>query len=137
MKVYFSDAFAMGASCVLLIGSDSPTLPVSYVRQAFELLRRHPVVLGPTEDGGYYLVGAAARCPQLFDDISWSTSEVWRQTTNKLHKLNITFATLPTWYDVDDVVDLRRLARELRANPLAAAELQPLCVAVEQALAKV
>jgi uncharacterized protein len=113
MKRYFDDAFARGAGRVVLIGADSPTLPVSYVEQAFAGPASNDVALGPTSDGGYYLVGAAGGTPPIFDGVAWSTPEVWRQTTARLAKARTPFAVLPEWYDVDEADDLRRLAREL------------------------
>ncbi len=126
LERYLSASFASGAQRVAVIGSDSPNLPLDYVRQAFERLRDHPVVLGPASDGGYYLVGASGAVPPIFDDITWSTDSVWRQTTARLERARIPFAELPAWYDVDDANDLARLRAELaahgenRAGPLAA-----------------
>lgn len=117
MQRYFKDAFERGASRVVLLGSDSPTLPVEYVEQAFELLNKISVVLGPSDDGGYYLIGAAERVPPIFDDIAWSSEAVWEQTTNRLRSLGQDFRELPPWYDVDDEKDLRRLRDELSDEP--------------------
>ncbi len=66
MQHYFAEAFRRGADRVVLIGSDSPTLPLEYVTGAFQLLDTFPVVLGPSADGGYYLVGAAGEVPPIF-----------------------------------------------------------------------
>jgi glycosyltransferase A (GT-A) superfamily protein (DUF2064 family) len=71
-------------------------------------------VLGPTEDGGYYLVGAARRTPPIFDDIPWSTSEVWPATLARLKQSGISYAALDLWYDVDEIFDLHRLIEDLR-----------------------
>ena len=117
MQRYFKDAFERGASRVVLLGSDSPTLPVEYVERAFRLLKEVPVVLGPSDDGGYYLIGAAGQVPPIFDDIAWSSEAVWGQTTNRLRSLGQDFRELPPWYDVDDEEDLRRLKNELSDEP--------------------
>ena len=93
----------------VLIGSDSPDLPLEYLAEAFDKLRDYPVVLGPTDDGGYYLVGLSQTVPPIFDNIPWSTPEVWPQTIARLTTAKIPYHTLPQWYDVDDIADLRRL----------------------------
>ncbi len=98
---------------IVLIGSDSPTLPLAYIEQAFVSLRDKPVVLGPTNDGGYYLVGACGVVPPIFEGISWSTPRVWQQTMDRLAVAALPSATLPTWYDVDALRDLHTLREEL------------------------
>ncbi len=114
MARFFERAFASGRSRVVLIGSDSPTVPSSYVDQAFDALEHHAVVLGPSEDGGYYLVGARGdRVPPIFFDMHWSTEQVLPQTIARLQRHNIQYALMPTWYDVDSAADLRRLYDEL------------------------
>lgn len=110
---YFDNAFAAGAEQVVLVGSDSPTLPRHYVELALTVLQDQPVVLGPTPDGGYYLVGARDRAPPIFDAISWSSSAVWGQTLDRLSSAGCRHYELPAWYDVDTAEDLLRLRREL------------------------
>lgn len=117
MQNYFTAAFRSGADRVVLIGSDSPTLPVDYAIQAFQLLRTFPVVLGPAEDGGYYLVGAAGKVPPIFAGVAWSTSLVWSQTQSLLQAAGCRCGVLPTWYDVDDLPGLRRMHQELADRP--------------------
>ena len=92
---------------IVLIGSDSPDLPVEFVADALEALRTFDVALGPTTDGGYYLVGAARRVPPIFEGLDWSTPAVWSQTTGHLQAAQIAWHELPGWYDVDDEVGLR------------------------------
>jgi rSAM/selenodomain-associated transferase 1 len=113
MRHYFETSFARGATQVLLIGSDSPTLPVAHLERAFESLARHAVVLGPARDGGYYLVGAAGQPPPIFDGVAWSSDAVWRQTVERLAAARCAFDELPEWYDVDTLDDLQRLRAEL------------------------
>lgn len=113
MASFFEDCFRNGAEQVVLIGSDSPTLPAGYVASAFGLLHDADVVLGPTDDGGYYLVGAARGVAGIFEGIDWSTPRVWEQTVARLGALGLSHATLPSWYDVDELVDLKRLRDEL------------------------
>jgi rSAM/selenodomain-associated transferase 1 len=115
MKSFFAIAFASGAARVVLIGTDSPTLPQEIVQAAFEALRTKEVVLGPAADGGYCLIGAARNVPPIFDRIAWSTGVVFRETVARLEQAQIPFAVLPEWYDVDDESGLTRLTRELRS----------------------
>lgn len=117
LQGYFARSFARGAERVVVLGSDSPTLSAVTVERAFECLRHHPVVLGPTYDGGYYLVGARQSVPPIFDGIAWSTPRVWRQTVQRLRDTGVSFAELAPWYDVDELADLRRLGEELRVAP--------------------
>jgi len=102
-----------GSQRVVLLGSDSPTVPWQYVEQAFQHLTHVEVVLGPTSDGGYYLVGVADRVPDIFEGIRWSTMTVLRDTLDRLERRGIRFTELPPWYDVDDEADLDRLRQEL------------------------
>jgi len=117
MQNYFTAAFRSGADRVVLIGSDSPTLPPDYVKEAFQLLKTFPVALGRAEDGGYYLVGAAGQVPPIFDGVAWSTSLVWNQTQSLLQAAGCPCGVLPMWYDVDDLPGLRRMHQELADRP--------------------
>ena len=114
MARFFERGFSLGKSRIVLVGSDSPTLPVAVVRQAFSALDEHRVVLGPSEDGGYYLVGARGVLPPIFTDIDWSTDKVWLQTTAQLRRRRIRYEELATWYDVDSGADLWRLHADLK-----------------------
>jgi len=134
MRYFFDTAFAAGASRVVLIGSDSPNVPVPFIDQAFVALERAPVVLGPTTDGGYYLVGAREATPPIFDEIAWSSPSVWQQTVDRLDALSITYRSLPRWYDVDDLADLHRLADDLSRGADSRPALKPLRDGVERAL---
>ncbi len=113
MRNFFDTAFAAGATRVVLIGSDSPSLPAEYIDQAFEHLATQQVVLGPAEDGGYYLIGGAGRTPDVFEGVTWSSGEVWNQTVARLNAAGVSFAQLPMWYDVDQWSDLKRLSSDL------------------------
>jgi rSAM/selenodomain-associated transferase 1 len=113
MRDYFTSALAAGFQEVLLVGSDSPTLPLERIDQAFAALKNKDVVLGPTQDGGYYLVGAARRVPDIFENMPWSTSHLWRRTVDRLRAGEIGFCSLEPWYDVDDRTTLNRLRVEL------------------------
>ncbi len=113
MQVYFQRAYASGATQAVLIGSDSPTLPATFIESAFKRLDETQAVLGPAADGGYYLVGAAGAVPPIFDRIAWSRPSVWAETVARLEAARWTFSVLPSWYDVDDWDDLQRLRAEL------------------------
>jgi uncharacterized protein len=110
----FGSAFAAGAERVVLIGSDSPTLPDGVHGAAFQHLADGDAVLGPTVDGGYYLVGIAAgawpRASTLFDQVPWSTRDVYAVTLERAASAGLALRVLPGWYDIDVADDLRRAA---------------------------
>jgi rSAM/selenodomain-associated transferase 1 len=104
-----------GARAVVVVGTDSPTLPVAHVEQAFAELERADAVLGPATDGGYYLVGCGPRRPPLFEGISWSTGRVLVDTVATLTDPGWRLALLAPWYDVDTPEDLIMLRGHLAA----------------------
>ena len=107
-----------GITDVCFVGADSPTLPRAYVSAAFAALDAGAdAVAGPASDGGYYLIGLRSARPQLFERIDWSTSRVFAQTCERATEHGIALATLPEWYDVDDVIGLARLRAELFDSP--------------------
>jgi len=109
-----SDHLAPGSDDrVVVIGSDSPTLPTEMIPAAFEALEQADVVVAPADDGGYVLIGQRREVPGLYERISWSTSQVWQQTRDQLMASGTSFVELPGWYDVDTLDDLSRLDREL------------------------
>lgn len=108
----FVEEMADGAPVVVL-GTDSPTLPPALVDQAFAALAHHPVVIGPACDGGYYLIGMRGDVAPVFDGITWGTEVVFAQTVEALNAAGIDYAVLDFWYDVDRPDDLR-LLRALR-----------------------
>ena len=116
MHDFFQKAFLSGAQRVVLVGSDSPTLPLESVLAAFDLLRQIPVVLGPSEDGGYYLIGAKGSVPDIFENIDWSTDQVWSQTISRLERRGVDLGRVRPWYDVDVLQDLQRLDSELNST---------------------
>ena len=99
----------------IAVDSDSPTLPMAYVREAAAVLGedRADVVLGPCEDGGYYLIGTRQPHPGLFEGILWSTAQVLGMTLEKARVLDLRVHLLPSWFDVDTERDLRRLHEEM------------------------
>ncbi len=110
-----SDLFALGYGSVCLIDSDSPTLPASALATAVAELAKpgDRVVLGPSEDGGYYLIGMKRAHRRLFEDIDWSTERVDAQTRERVGGMGLELVLLPVWYDVDDAATLRLLCGEL------------------------
>jgi rSAM/selenodomain-associated transferase 1 len=104
-----------GARKVVLVGTDSPTLPVEWVTQAFAELDSADVILGPATDGGYYLIGLTPNAPPLFDGIVWSGPDVLRATVERLTGTPHRLALLPAWYDVDTFDDWRVLRGHLTA----------------------
>lgn len=112
---------AREAAAVMALGSDHPTLPLARVHQAFEAVERGaPVVLGPAEDGGYYLVAlrSDAVSRRLFQDIPWSTAGVLPATLERCRELGISPELLPAAADVDTPEDLRRLAARMVSGDL-------------------
>ena len=116
-RLYFAveDLFKCGFDSLCLIDSDSPTVPAENFEQAVELLSTSEdrVVLGPSDDGGYYLIGVKKPHRHLFEQIDWSTERVLNQTMQRATEIGIEVKLLPTGYDVDDDASLRRLCNEL------------------------
>jgi rSAM/selenodomain-associated transferase 1 len=104
---------AHGAAIVL--NSDSPTLPTSLLVEAARALARPGdcAVIGPSTDGGYYLLGVKTRHRALFERVSWSTEHVMRQTLERAAEVGVHVHVLPAWYDVDDIESLKLLRAEL------------------------
>jgi uncharacterized protein len=104
-----------GHGAVCLVNSDSPTLPVGYIVAAATALAApgDRVVIGPSTDGGYYLIGIKAPHRGLFQNIDWSTERVARQTRARCAELGLPVFELPAWYDVDDADALGVLLGEL------------------------
>jgi uncharacterized protein len=111
------DLFSCGFSAACLIDSDSPTMPQGALLQAVERLSRagDRMVLGASDDGGYYLIGVKRLHHRLFEQIDWSTERVFEQTLERAREIGLSAELLPTWYDVDDAATLERLRRELSA----------------------
>lgn len=108
LRAAFAALFEQGAARVIAIGSDSPTLPAERLRAAEAALRAHDAVIGPAEDGGYYLIGLSRPEWRLFEGIPWSSDAVARVTLERAATIGATIASLEPWYDVDDLTTLRR-----------------------------
>lgn len=123
MEHFLKRQFAAGKEKIVIIGTDSPTLPLDFLSRALTELDKADVVLGPAEDGGYYLLGCARRVPDIFAGIPWGESGVLRQTVARLKTTGTDFSLLPVWYDVDTFDDWQRLCGEVRT--LRAAGIDP------------
>jgi uncharacterized protein len=99
----------------VVLNSDSPTLPTAFLIETAQALAQpgDRAVLGPSSDGGYYLLGLNQAHRRLFEDITWSTEHVAEQTLERAAEIGLEVHQLPVWYDVDDVESLRRLQSEL------------------------
>lgn len=112
--------FDLGYQRVVIMNSDGPTLPLTYLQEAFSGLAQADITLGPGHDGGYYLIGMKKIHPELFQGIAWSTGEVIPQTLKICRRLGLRVHQLAEWYDVDVGADLARLHRDLAREPEAA-----------------
>lgn len=118
MDLMLNDALRCGAQAAVLVGSDLPTLPAELIERSFvELEAGADLVLGPADDGGYYLVGVRKPQPRLLREVPLSTPTVLADTLQLAEALALRVALLPGWYDIDTVADLRRLAAELAQAP--------------------
>ncbi len=100
----------------IIIGTDVPTVPIEYFRQALTLLDSHDLVIGPALDGGYYLIGLSKPVPKLFVDMPWSTDQVMKLTQERAAVLGLKAALIQPWRDVDTLVDLEALIESCNAE---------------------
>lgn len=117
LKRVLAKLSAQGFDEIVVIGSDSPTLPPDRIDAAFDQLAESKLVLGPSLDGGYYLIGFSGALPEVFDDINWGTETVFEETVRCAEKNGDSCAILPYWYDVDTMQELRFLAIHLEGLP--------------------
>jgi rSAM/selenodomain-associated transferase 1 len=129
MAAFIAEQLRQGAEAVVLVGADSPTLPVAWVEQAFRELQHADLVLGPALDGGYYLIGCGRRLPPVFEGVAWGTEQVLAQTIARLSDPGWRLALLPPWYDVDTPADWSLLCGHLVA--LRRAGIDPQAPATE------
>jgi rSAM/selenodomain-associated transferase 1 len=117
---------AEGFGAAVVLNSDSPTLPTELLARTAGLLAQpgERAVLGPADDGGYYLLGVKSAHADLFKNIAWSTADVAAQTRQRAREIGLPVVELPSWYDVDDAGSLFRLIDDL-ANPVAVTGLTP------------
>jgi uncharacterized protein len=112
--------FATDQQRVIAFNSDSPHLPAPILENAFQILAAHDVVIGPTHDGGYYLVGAKAVHPRLFENDGMGTGNALEAFLTRARGLNLSVGFTDSFYDIDVEDDLTRLAAELRLAPTRA-----------------
>ncbi len=108
LKNSFIKGFGLGYKKLTVIGSDSPDLPEKIIYESFQSLKNNDSVIGPCEDGGYYLIGFNDNSflPEVFDNIPWSTNVVYNKTISILDKSKYKVHVLPIWYDIDTIDDL-------------------------------
>ena len=117
----FVEAFASGYERLVVIGTDHPSLPVEFVERACEELEEPmSIVIGPAEDGGYYLLGMNHFFPVLFEGMGFSHDRVFDETLIRASTTRASVVALPVWYDVDTVDQLERLRRDLSHAPAQA-----------------
>ena len=120
-RMFFAlkDTFLHGFERCVLIGSDSPDLPADIIHSALDHLNSTDVVLGPSTDGGYYLIGCnkTALCRSLFAGISWSTANVFPETQSRIKEAGLKAALLDQWPDIDDMDDLKNFYIRNRHRP--------------------
>ncbi|ACF13647.1 uncharacterized protein-like protein [Chloroherpeton thalassium ATCC 35110] len=132
MSNAFQMLFEKAYRQVVILGTDSPDLPLAYIESAFGFLglAQPGICVAPSEDGGYYLLGMNAFFPTLFQEITYSTSQVYIDTLKKALQLPASFAALRRWYDIDEPEDLARLKKNassplLSHTKMALEKLQP------------
>ena len=110
------EILARGHHSAVVLNADSPTLPTAFLVETAEVLAQpgDRAVLGPSTDGGYYLLGLKFAHRRMFEDIAWSTDRVAEQSLARAGEIGLDVHMLPAWYDVDDIDGLRRLQAELR-----------------------
>ncbi|PSQ97258.1 MAG: glycosyltransferase [Bacteroidetes bacterium SW_9_63_38] len=121
MKKAFRDVLVDGGTRAVIVGTDHPTLPPAFVEQAFTTLEGdRTVCIGPSDDGGYYLLGMTAVYPQLFDGMHYSHDDVFADTLTRVGRTDARLTVLPPWYDVDTPTALQRLVDDLSTTDVAA-----------------
>ncbi|MFQ5823728.1 MAG: TIGR04282 family arsenosugar biosynthesis glycosyltransferase [bacterium] len=108
----FNYVLKQGSHKVIIMGSDSPTLPVQIVKDAFKRLDASDLVLGPAEDGGYYLIGIKKIHQDILENVQWSSSSVLQKTLEIALDLGLTYTLLPEWYDIDELENLQRAVND-------------------------
>jgi len=117
----FEQAFARGAQRVVVLGSDTPQLEPRRLLEAYAALEARELVLGPSHDGGYYLIGLARPAPRLFEAMPWSTPYLAEATLRRAAELGLSSAVLSPERDIDDARDLAWLVRALERRPATTA----------------
>lgn len=117
MSNAFKFAFEKKFDSVVMIGTDIPTFPSDFIEKAFEFLETNSdVVLGRTEDGGFYLIGLKKLQKEIFENVAWSSPKTFGQVYKNIEKLNLHLREVPGWYDVDEPEDYKKLREEILHN---------------------
>jgi hypothetical protein len=106
-----------GAGGVITIGSDSPTLPLSFFREAWSRRATEDVAVAPASDGGYVLIAVTRPHAALYNGLEWGTPRVMAGLAERARELGLTLHRMAAWYDIDDETGLRRLRREIVVDP--------------------
>jgi uncharacterized protein len=114
----FLSCFALGYDRAILLGSDTPDLSSAIISESLDCLLTHPAVIGPSCDGGYYLLGfqAQAFLPAVFYGMPWSTGQVYTLASDVFRRAKVNVHILPTWRDIDTFADLKDLQKDCRKN---------------------
>jgi rSAM/selenodomain-associated transferase 1 len=107
-----------GADKVVLIGTDIPSLPQSHLLSAINRLDNSDLVLGPTTDGGFYLIGTRITLPEIFPEVTWSTDKVFEQATAGIRSHGLLMSLIPPWHDIDTPEDLDAALLQARAETM-------------------
>ncbi len=116
MQNAFTEIFNRGMKKVVIVGTDIPDVTYEVLTDAFGALDKNDIVIGPSYDGGYYLLGMRKPFPGLFENIEWSTGSVFDSTIKKIKKLNLSFFTLPKLHDVDTEMELLNWLNSKQGN---------------------
>lgn len=117
MRDYFHRTLQKPGDRSVLIGSDTPRLSAEIIQQAYRKLESYPVVLGPSFDGGYYLIGMSGSPVEVFENITWSSPQVFQQTIDVLKGHKVPWFELAARNDIDELDDLKQLQNELASLP--------------------
>lgn len=110
----FEVTFAEGSKRTVIIGTDVPELDILTLERAFSALGDYDIVIGPSSDGGYYLLGMNAPTRELFDGVAWSSETVYHENIQRLHRLNLSFAELDKLADIDTIADYKAYQDRMR-----------------------
>ena len=112
MAQAFQVALGSPYQAAVIIGTDIPGITAPLISTAFKSLQAHDIVIGPTKDGGYYLIGLRQPVPELFEHITWSTDTVFSMTQEKAKAMDLSLKILPTLRDLDTIEDLQAFIQE-------------------------
>ncbi len=116
----FEFAFSNNSDAVVMIGTDSPTFPAEFIKQAFAKLMISDAVLGKSADGGFYLIGLQTLHNEIFADVEWSSAATFEQTARNIKKIGLKLSLIPDWFDVDLPEDLAALRKTSTADQITA-----------------